>query len=257
MDWRVTARTGSPHVRVTREEHDRPAMLIVDQRQSMFFGTRLNMKSVTTAEIAALAAWRILAAGDRVGGMVVTDTGLAQVPAARSRGAVLRLLSQVARANAALSATAPPCPEAAAMLNRALAQAAGIVHHDWLVLIVSDFDGADDLTFAMLSRMARGNDLVLALVHDPAAHEVPRQGRVVVGDGELQVALDLSSEPVRRNLAEARRERLRGLIAWQHRLPLSVLPVSAGEETLPQLQRLFAAPARQGTRGLDTPRGAA
>ncbi|XQZ39650.1 DUF58 domain-containing protein (plasmid) [Paracoccus yeei] len=257
MDWRVTARTGSPHVRVTREEHDRPAMLIVDQRQSMFFGTRLNMKSVTTAEIAALAAWRILAAGDRVGGMVVTDTGLAQVPAARSRGAVLRLLSQVARANAALSATAPPCPEAAAMLNRALAQAAGIVHHDWLVLIVSDFDGADDLTFAMLSRMARGNDLVLALVHDPAAHEVPRQGRVVVGDGELQVALDLSSEPVRRNLAEARRERLRGLIAWQHRLPLSVLPVSAGEETLPQLQRLFAAPARQGTRGFDTPRGAA
>ena len=232
-------------------------MLIVDQRQSMFFGTRLNMKSVTTAEIAALAAWRILAAGDRVGGMVVTDTGLAQVPAARSRGAVLRLLSQVARANAALSATAPPCPEAAAMLNRALAQAAGIVHHDWLVLIVSDFDGADDLTFAMLAHMARGNDLVLALVHDPAAHEVPRQGRVVVGDGELQVALDLSSEPVRRNLAEARRERLRGLIAWQHRLPLSVLPVSAGEETLPQLQRLFAAPARQGTRGFDTPRGAA
>ncbi|WP_423208971.1 hypothetical protein E2976_04615 (plasmid) [Paracoccus yeei] len=150
-----------------------------------------------------------------------------------------------------------PQPEGAAMLNRALAQAAGIVHHDWLVLIVSDFDGADDLTFAMLAHMARGNDLVLALVHDPAAHEVPRQGRVVVGDGELQVALDLSSEPVRRNLAEARRERLRGLIAWQHRLPLSVLPVSAGEETLPQLQRLFAAPARQGTRGFDTPRGAA
>ena len=73
IDWKVTARTGAPHVRVTREERDRPALLLVDQRQAMFFGTRLNMKSVTAAEVAAVAAWRILGAGDRVGGMVFAD----------------------------------------------------------------------------------------------------------------------------------------------------------------------------------------
>ena len=33
IDWKVTARTGSPHVRVTREERDRPALILVDQRQ--------------------------------------------------------------------------------------------------------------------------------------------------------------------------------------------------------------------------------
>ena len=59
IDWTVTARTGSPHVRVTREERDRPALIVADQRMSMFFGTVLNMKSVTAAEIAAMAAWRI------------------------------------------------------------------------------------------------------------------------------------------------------------------------------------------------------
>ena len=36
IDWKVTARTGSAHVRVTREERDRPALIVVDQRQSMF-----------------------------------------------------------------------------------------------------------------------------------------------------------------------------------------------------------------------------
>ena len=143
IDWKVTARTGSPHVRVTREERDRPALIVVDQRQAMFFGTVLNMKSVTAAEIAALAAWRILGAGDRVGGLVLSDAGLAAVPAGRSRGAVLRLLDLVADRNLALSAEAPVSTEAAGRLDAALAQAARIVTHDWLVLVVSDFDGAE------------------------------------------------------------------------------------------------------------------
>ena len=34
------------------EERDRPAILVVDQRQAMFFGSRQNMKSVTAAELA-------------------------------------------------------------------------------------------------------------------------------------------------------------------------------------------------------------
>ncbi|MCG8594101.1 MAG: DUF58 domain-containing protein, partial [Kiloniellales bacterium] len=65
IDWKVTARTGEPHVRVFTEERDRPALIVVDQRMSMFFGSRLNMKSVTAAETAALAAFRILDQGDR------------------------------------------------------------------------------------------------------------------------------------------------------------------------------------------------
>ena len=65
IDWKVTARTGSPHVRVFTEERDRPSYLLVDQRMSMFFGSKLNMKSVTAAEAAAIAAIRILHQGDR------------------------------------------------------------------------------------------------------------------------------------------------------------------------------------------------
>jgi len=56
IDWKVTARTGAPHVRVTQEERDRPALILLDQRQAMFFGTVHAMKSSTAAEIAALAA---------------------------------------------------------------------------------------------------------------------------------------------------------------------------------------------------------
>ena len=38
IDWRVTARTGKPFVRVYTEEKDRPGSDRVDQRINMFFG---------------------------------------------------------------------------------------------------------------------------------------------------------------------------------------------------------------------------
>ncbi len=50
IDWKVTARLQKPHVRVFNEERDRQALLIVDQRLSMFFGSRRAMKSVAAAE---------------------------------------------------------------------------------------------------------------------------------------------------------------------------------------------------------------
>jgi uncharacterized protein (DUF58 family) len=89
IDWKVTARTGSPHVRVFTEERDRPALIVVDQRMSMFFGSKLNMKSVTAAECAALAAFRILDQGDRVGGIVFGDAALAEIRPKRSRAALV------------------------------------------------------------------------------------------------------------------------------------------------------------------------
>ena len=50
IDWKVTARLQKPHVRVFNEERDRPALLVVDQRLAMFFGSRHAMKSVTAAQ---------------------------------------------------------------------------------------------------------------------------------------------------------------------------------------------------------------
>ena len=111
--------------------------------------------------------------------------------------------------------------------------------------MVSDFDGADDTTFRILGGIARANDLVLALVHDPSANELPESGRIVVGDGRMQVELDLAHAQVRRNLAAVGGDRLKRLLAWQERLDAAILPVSAGEETAPQLPRLFGAPPRR------------
>ena len=89
MDWKVTNRTGKPHVRVYTEERERPVLLLIDQRISMFFGSLLKMKSVIAAELAALSAWRVLSAGDRVGAIVFNDTDILESKPYRSQKNVL------------------------------------------------------------------------------------------------------------------------------------------------------------------------
>ncbi len=50
MEWRVTARTGKPHIKLYQEERERPVVLVIDFNPSMYFGTRLAFKSVVAAQ---------------------------------------------------------------------------------------------------------------------------------------------------------------------------------------------------------------
>jgi hypothetical protein len=75
IDWRVTARKNVPHTKVFREERERLTLIVVDQSQSMFFGSRVRLKSVAAAEFAGLAAWRAIRQNDRVGGVSFWASG--------------------------------------------------------------------------------------------------------------------------------------------------------------------------------------
>jgi uncharacterized protein (DUF58 family) len=237
IDWKVTARTGEPHVRVMTEERDRPALIVVDQRMSMFFGSRLNMKAVTAAEAAALAGFRILDQGDRVGGIVFGDDEIAEVRPQRSRTALNRFLTALADANGLLRADAPPVEPVS--LTRVLRDVARIAPRNHLVIVLSDFDALDDETHRLVSGLARKNDLVLGLVSDPMAEEIPEGLKLVVSDGELQAEVDTGDRTTHSALRDMARGRLAEILDWQRTLGVPVLPLSAAEETLPQLRRLM------------------
>ncbi len=237
IDWKVTARTGNPHVRVFTEERDRPALILVDQRMTMFFGTRINMKSVTAAEAAALAAFRILDQGDRVGGIVFGDAALAEIRPLRNRRRLDAFVAAIANANAALRADAPAVEPMA--LNRPLEAAARIAKRDHLVLVISDFNGIDSRTESLLGGLSRHNDVVLCLVTDPMAQDIAADMKLVFSDGRLQAELDTAAGKVRRALAEFSSGRIAEVLDCGRKLGLPVLPLSAGEATVPQIQRLL------------------
>ena len=249
IDWKVTARLQKPHVRVFNEERDRQALLVVDQRLSMFFGSRLAMKSVTAAEAAAIGAWRVLGVGDRVGAIVFNDRDLVEIKARRSRATVLQLLNAVVARNRALG-VGRGLASAPSMLNTALEHATRRALHDAAVIVISDFDGADDATRKMIGAMTRHNNVVALLVHDPLQSDLPASASMTVTDGELQIELEVGRASVRKSLEQATEARLKGVFAWTRELGVPVLPLSAAEETAPQLRRLLGAmPSRHGRGG--------
>lgn len=238
IDWRVTARTARPVVRVYSEEKERPALIVVDQRINMFFGSRRSMKSVTAAEAAMLCAWRILGSGDRVGGFVFGDTETTELKPHRSRNAVIAFADQIAKLNAKLNADAPVGP-ANGQLDSVLETVANVAHHDHLVVVISDFDGHGPRTRDLLLRLSSRNDVVCILVYDPFLLALPTTGDIVVSGGGPQAELALRTASVRTAIDAFARNRGRELRAWQSELGLPMLPISAGEETAPQLRRLL------------------
>ncbi|ALM51705.1 DUF58 domain-containing protein [Halomonas huangheensis] len=237
IDWRVTARTGEPHVRVFTEERDRPALLVVDQRMSMFFGTRHAMKSVTAAETAALLAFAVLGQNDRIGGLVVRDDGIDEVRPACSRATLMRLLSHIAEANGRLHAERKaPSPTS---LDDVLTAVARLARRDHLIIVLSDFDVIGPRSERLLSTLSRHNDIVLAPVADPFAEQLPSDLQLVVSDGDLQATFDTSDNAVRSALEAVNIQRREQLVSWQRKFGLSLVPLTTSEPALPQLRRLL------------------
>jgi uncharacterized protein (DUF58 family) len=238
IDWRVTARARKPYVRVYSEERDRPTMLVVDQRINMFFGSRVSMKSVVAAEVAALAAWRVFHQGDRVGAFVFNDDSTEEVRMRRSRATVLRILDRISHHNRLLrsDSRSKPRPE---RLNEVLISVGRICRHDALIVIASDFDGADQVTRDLLLQLSRSNDIICCLTYDPLAVRLPPAEQLVVSNGQLQVELRLDQEKVRKSIVEGSDKRMRAILAWQHELEIPVLPLSTAEDVSLQVRHLL------------------
>lgn len=247
IDWKVTARSRRPFVRVYTEEKDRPVTLVVDQRINMFFGSARAMKSVTAAEAAALCAWRALADGDRVGSLLFDDANVVEHRPQRDRGSMLRWLGTLAGMNQALAANSPAARNGA-QLDRALDAAVRVAQHDHLVIVCTDCDGLGQRTEDLLRKLTIRNDVVLLFVHDPFFSKLPHLGALVVTDGALQVELRMGAGHARQKITEGADARLASILDWQHKFGIAVIPVSAAEETPAQLRHLMGSGRARGTR---------
>jgi len=228
IDWKVTARTGEPHVRVYTEEKDRTVWLLVDQRISMFFGSRTRMKSVVAAEAAALAAWRVLAQRDRVGALVFDDNEMHIIEPLRSEQQVTRIIDCVIDRNRALDAHSGIEPNPA-MLNRVLRRGAELARHDSLVCVVSDAAGNDRETRRHVTRLTGHNDVLFVFVYDPLEQTFPDAGRLVFTDGRTQVDFNTAERKLRDAYRDSFDRRLGRIAATsrQHAIPLLQLHTAA------------------------------
>jgi len=234
IDWKVTARTRTPYVRVYTEEKDRTVWLLIDQRVGMFFGSKKRMKSVVAAEVAAISAWRVLSVGDRVGALVFNDSDISVIPPHRSRERVMQILKQVVEKNQALNAGADSKPDAG-KLNEVLKQVGILARHDCLVCLITDGDGINTETRKYISRLSEHNDVLTAFIFDPLERDMPAAGRLRFADGEGQLEADTSDKKLRRAFQSEFEQRLEWMQSASRRFSIPVLSL---QTTLPVTEQI-------------------
>ncbi len=192
MDWRVTARTGRPHTKVFQEERERPVLIVLDASPSLFFGTRVRLKSVAAAQLAAAIAWTAVKRGDRVGAFLSAPGEHRELrPAGGRRGAMRVVQGLVDWLDPAHMG------DGREPLSVSLERVRHTLRPGSLVLVISDFFGLDDDCNRHLSRIRQHNDVIGCQVLDPAEEALP-PGRYPITDGEQVDLLDTGIDRGRR-----------------------------------------------------------
>lgn len=191
IDWRVTARMQSPYTKLFQEEHERPVFVFVDQRSSMFFGSRLTFKSVFAARLAALLGWIASNNNDRVGALVFGDLEQKDIRARRGKHAVLELLNQLCRFNLALRN--PITPPGSIELHAMLRDASRVARPGSMVILLSDFFDFDDECIQYLSVLARRSDVLAVHIHDELEKQLPRNSILTVTNQLQRLTIDTSA----------------------------------------------------------------
>ncbi len=241
IDWRVTARTGTAHTKLFREERERPVLVAVDQRSSMFFGSSHCFKSVLAAQLASLLAWSALDAGDRVGGLVFNGASHREIRPRRSRKTVLALLSQIAQYNRTLPLAAP----ADTGFAEILANLRRIVRPGSSLFIVSDFRGAEEeRAREQLFQMAQHIEITAIACGDPLEADLPKAGRYAVTDGRARSELDTADRGLRSSYRERARQRSERLSRDLLRLGIPMMKAQTDQAPFSVLQQFYGDPRR-------------
>ena len=230
IDWNVTARTGTPHVKKFTEERELTVMLLVDISASNRFGSTAQLKRDLAAEVAAVLAFSAIANHDRVGLILFSDRVEKHVPPAKGATHVLRVISEILNAK-------PVSPQTD--LEPALRFLNQVVRRRSVAFLISDFIAPP--CEHLLRVTARRHDLVSLVIGDRRESALPAVGLVDFADAETgrRVVVDTSHAPTRRALLARQTERRAALLKQLSRARSDAIELNAGERYDRELVRFF------------------
>lgn len=229
IDWNVTARTGTPHVKKFVEERDLTLLLVIDVSGSNRFGSRFLLKRDFAAELSAVLAFSAVANHDRVGAVLFSDRIEAYVAPDRGRDHALRIVRDVLAKEPQGTGT---------NIASALRFAQRVMKRRGIVAVLSDFQAAD--YERPLGILRRRHDVIAMHLWDPLEDAVPDVGLVAILDPETdeKKVVDTSDPAVRRKLRAATLREAREVF---RRTNVDVLPLSTAESYERPLAGFFKA----------------
>lgn len=222
IDWNVTARLQTPHVRVYNEERETSAWFLLDLTSSLDFGSGAIKKGAIAAELVGLLARMLARHGNRVGAILYSGKVEAVIPANSGRRHVLHILHRMLTLaeqvrNPKRGPGKAPAP-AETRLQDLLQSAGHAIARRSLLFVISDFISAPGWE-KPLAQLSRRHEVLAVRLYDPLEQDLPDLGFLTMQDAESgeQLFVDTHDRVFRKRfaeLAEARENALRS--AFSH-----------------------------------------
>ena len=235
IDWNVTARSRTPHIKVYEEERELTMMLVVDVSGSGKFGSTEQSKQSVITEIAAVLAFSAAQTGDKVGCIFFSDKVEKFIPPKKGRSHILMIIRSLLEFTPESNGTA---------LSEAVRYMSNVNKKRCTAFILSDFINPekDSLQLEDSLKIATSrHDLVAIRVSDPRDKVLPDVGIIEMCDAESgeKVWVDSSSATVRDYFAQSydAREQAMNNLLKQNRIDTA--EVSTDADYVAELIKLF------------------
>lgn len=240
MDWRVTARSGQPHIKVYHEERERPVIVMADFGPRMFFATQGVFKSIIVTRAAAMIAWAAINNGDRIGALFFNHQHHELRPLSGKRGA-LRLIRELVK-------LADPVhmkhthQQTTHQFNEALTRLHRVTRPGSLIYILSDFYQLDKNSKRQLQLLRRHNDVIACQVLDRLELEAPAPGRYPLTYAGQQSILDTTSKVQREAWIRHFDERRQHVSEIMQQSAIPLLRLNTADDVSERLREFLAQP---------------
>ena len=204
IDWNVTARLNTPHVRVFTEDREIAAWFLLDLSPSIDFGSGDQRKLNVSAEFVAVLARLLTRHGNRVGALLYGGGVDTMIPTRSGRRHVLHLLNSIKAAPAAAAGR----EAGVTRLHELLDSGANTIKRRSTVFVVSDFISEPGWE-KPLAMLAQRHEVIAVRLLDPLELELPDLGLLTIRDAETgeQVLVDTHDKGFRKRFARIAAQR--------------------------------------------------
>ena len=193
IDWNVTARFGTPHVKVFEEERELMVMLLVDVSGSQYVGSEAQMKRELIAEICAVISFSAIQNNDKIGALFFTDKTELFIPPGKGKKHILRIIRELIELKPTSEKTDIP---------DALRHYTNVIKKRSIGFLLSDFKTNNNQELEKSLKITnKRHDLVAVKVKDKNEEELPNIGFVKFEDLESKTTkwVNTSSRKVRKD----------------------------------------------------------
>jgi len=234
IDWNVTARMNSLHVRQYIEDREITAWFLIDLSPSMNFGPLDRPKKQVLIDLVATLSRLLTRNGNRVGAILYNNQIYQTISPKGGRIQVLRLIQELLNETKSPTKTST---DLSVLVNAGL----NMIKKHTLVFVISDFISTSGWT-KPLSLLSRKNEMIGIRLWDPREVELPDLGLIFVEDAETgeQLRVDSSNPEFRRRFFEAAQRRETELNQNLKKAGVDLFAISTNEDLVNAILRMAA-----------------